>query len=74
MLIEYSRHRVTCNRNGDIPSIGHKRMFSLKVLISVLLLEVLICSSWFSSLLKKNDQHSGVGGGGGGGGGDLGLL
>ena len=41
-----------CNRNGDLPFIGHK-MFSLKVLISVLLLEVLICSNWLLSTFHK---------------------
>ena len=39
-LIEYNR--ITCNTNINLPFIGHKRMFSFKVLISVLLLEVLV--------------------------------
>ena len=31
-----------------------KRMFALKILISVLLLEVLICSNWLPSKLPKS--------------------
>ena len=55
ILTEYNR--ITWNRNGHLSFIGHKRMFTLKVLISVLLLDVLI-------YFLKEWPASGGGGGG----------
>ena len=47
------QNRITSKRNGNLPFMGHKRMFPLKFLILVLLSEVLICFNWLPSTLPK---------------------